>query len=263
MGEANTAELVRRWRGQPRHFSEAEMIAEWFRTHPRHGTIVDVGAHFGESFGPYLDMGWNVIAFEPDPQNRAQLIRNTDVRRLMLYDCAIGDHECDELPFFSSPESDGISSLSAFRESHREVTRVRLTTLSRVLEDAGVQRVDFLKIDVEGHDLFVLRGFPWNRMKPDVILCEFEDFKTTPLGYKHGDMAEFLVAQGYDVYLSEWFPIVRYGVTHRWRSLRRYPCKLEDPGGHGNLVGLRAGLSDAAFVRYLKGIDHGRSIQQS
>lgn len=252
LGEANTAELVRRWRGQPRHFSEAEMIAEWFRAHPRTGVIVDVGAHFGESFAPYLALGWEVLAFEPDPANRAKLLQNTAPGAIKLYDCAVGDREEEGVPFFASPESDGISGLSAFRETHKEVNRVSLTTLAKVLGEARTKRVDFLKIDTEGHDLFVLRGFPWDRLQPDVVLCEFEDTKTLPLGYDHRQMGDLLVAQGYQVFLSEWAPIIRYGTNHVWRSFQPYPCALSDPKGWGNFVAIRAGLDVAALHRYLR-----------
>ena len=192
------------------------------------------------------------MAFEPDPQNRAKLVNNIDVSRIVLHDCAVGDKEDIEIPFFASPESDGISSLSAFRQTHKEVTRVRLTTLKRILMEDNIDKIDFLKIDVEGHDLFVLRGFPWDRIKPDVVLCEFEDYKTVPLGYNYHDMGRLLEAQGYQVFLSEWHPIVRYGVTHSWRSLRRYPCELMDARGHGNFVAVRGKLDVRPFVHYLQ-----------
>jgi FkbM family methyltransferase len=250
LGEANTAELIRRWRGQPLHFSEAEMIAEWFRANPRTGVIVDVGAHFGESFAPYLALGWEVLAFEPDPANRAKLLQNTAPGAIKLYDCAVADREEEGVPFFASPESDGISGLSAFRETHKEVNRVRLTTLDKILAEQGVGQVDFLKIDTEGHDYFVLRGFPWSRITPDVVLCEFEDAKTRPLGYDYRQMGDFLVAQGYQVFLSEWAPITRYGVQHQWRRWSPYPCELQDPAGWGNFVAFRAGLPLGAADEY-------------
>lgn len=256
LGEANTAELARRWRGQARHFSEAEMIAEWFRAHPRTGVIVDVGAHFGESFAPYLALGWEVLAFEPDPANRAKLVQNTGLGAIKLYDCAVGDREEEGVPFFASPESDGISGLSAFRETHKEVNRVRLTTLAKVLDEAGTKRVDFLKIDTEGHDLFVLRGFPWDQLKPDVVLCEFEDTKTLPLGYDYRQMGDFLVAQGYQVFLSEWAPIIRYGTSHTWCSFRPYPCTLSNPKGWGNFVAIKATLEPRVLLHYARQFCH-------
>lgn len=251
-GEANTTALIRRLRKQPLQFSESEMILRWFRTSPRKGIMVDVGAHFGESFAPYVDLGWKVLAFEPDRDNRAKLLQNTPLGSVSIYDCAVADREEDGVPFFASPESDGISGLSAFRETHKEVNRVRVTTLAKIISETGTKRVDFLKIDTEGHDLFVLQGFPWKQIHPDVILCEFEDKKTRPLGYDYRQMGNFLLENGYQVFLSEWEPIIRYGTSHKWRSFRPYPCELSDGNGWGNFVAVRTGLTTVPLQKYLR-----------
>jgi hypothetical protein len=65
-------------------------------------------------------------------------------------------------------------------------------------------------------------------------------------------MGDFLVAQGYQVFLSEWAPIIRYGTSHTWRSFRPYPCTLSDPKGWGNFVAIKANLEPKALLRYAK-----------
>ena len=82
----------------------------------------------------------------------------------------------------------------------------------------------------------VLQGVPWGRIKPSAILCEFEDFKTVPLGYDFHRMAGFLVNQGYAVFVSEWHPIIRYGISHDWHKFAKYPCELSSPKAWGNLL---------------------------
>ena len=257
VGEKSATRLVQRLRGQQPVFSEADLITEWFDAHPRQGVMVDVGANVGATLKPYLERGWKIYAFEPDPANRAELERNIDAKKIKLFTCAVSDHEEDNVPFFASPESNGISGLSAFRETHREVNRVKLTTLDRILEAEKVTGVDFLKIDTEGHDFFVLKGFPWSRVTPDVILCEFEDAKTVPLGYDYRQMGDYLVEKGYQVFLSEWAPIERYGVQHQWRRWVNYPCPLSDPKGWGNFVAFRNGLDTTTTEVYLR--DFARS----
>lgn len=252
LGPRRARKLTRWLRREQPTFYEADLIQAVFEDRREAGVIVDVGAHHGESFQAYLEMGWKVYAFEPDPINRARLKELIPVERIRLFDCAVGDREAESVPFFASDESTGISGLSAFRDTHRNVATVRLTTLDRVLADEGVSRVDFLKIDTEGHDLFVLRGFPWERLRPDAILCEFEDYKTLPLGYDYRAMADFLVSKGYEVHLSEWEPIVRYGVNHRWRSWTRYPCEQSNSKAWGNLVAFKPGLDLAPVRKYLK-----------
>lgn len=252
LGEKRASALAQRLRGEHRMFSEADLIFEWFDSQAQPGVMVDVGANIGSSLAPYLERGWKIYAFEPDPANRAELRRLVDVSKIRLFDCAVSDHEEEGVPFYASPESNGISSLSAFRDTHREVNRVRLTTLDRIFSEQQESQVNFLKIDTEGHDLFVLKGFPWKRIKPNVVLCEFEDAKTVPLGYDYRQMGDLLVAQGYEVFLSEWAPIVRYGVQHQWLRWTKYPAALNNPKGWGNFVAFRPGQPLKPVERYLE-----------
>jgi hypothetical protein len=73
-------------------------------------------------------------------------------------------------------------------------------------------------------------------MLPSAILCEFEDSKTNSLGYTYKILGDYLVACGYHVFLSEWYPIDSYGSLHRHRSIRRYPCSIIDSSGWGNFL---------------------------
>jgi len=129
---------------------------------------------------------------------------------------------------------------------------VETVTLKEVLKPHDLPAVDFLKIDTEGHDLFVLQGFPWERFKPAVIECEFEDAKTLPLGYSWQDLAEFLYQRGYSVYISEWHPIIVYGIKHDWRQLLRYPCVLDSQKAWGNLLAFRDPIDQVKLIKIVK-----------
>lgn len=251
IGPNRVQTLFQWWNREQPTFSEADLILELFAKRGKRGVMVDVGAHHGGSLAPYLPYGWKIYAFEPDPMNRAQLMKEVSQESIRIFDVALGDKEADDIPFFASGESSGISGLSAFRDTHREVSRVKLTTLRRVLADEDVRQVDFLKIDTEGHDLFVLRGFPWERIRPEVVLCEFEDFKSKPLGYGFEEMGDFLLDKGYRVFLSEWEPIEKYGVSHKWKRWAPYPCGLMDPKGWGNFVALNQGVNLSSVEAYV------------
>jgi FkbM family methyltransferase len=227
----------------PEHFSEIDLIHRLLTQDTgQKGVMVDVGAQFGESFLPFRLFGWRIVAFEPDPNPRksASLQRLAD-SRVELLRVAVSDSEKADAVFFTSEESTGISSLSAFRDTHRPTAKVHVSTLAKELAGRADERIDFLKIDTEGYDFFVLKGFPWTKahLRPRTILCEFEDSKTKPLGYVWTDMASYLSDLGYHVLVSEWHPIVRYGAQHRWRSLNRLPHSLADAQGWGNLVAFR------------------------
>lgn len=201
--------------------------------------MIDVGAHHGGSLLPYAYAGWKIIAFEPDPYNRSQLKKRAFSNRVLLQGDAVSDEEIEKVTFYASKESTGISSLSPFRDSHEKTAEVRVVTLRSAMKRLNIESVNFLKIDTEGHDLMALKGFPWEVCTPEVVLCEFEDNKTKPLGYDYKEMADYLVSKGYRVLLSEWKPIVAYGVSHGWRSIKQYPCDLTDERGWGNLVAIK------------------------
>lgn len=216
--------------------NEEEMIGRCFAS--SQGLMVDVGANHGNSADVYLGMGWTVHAFEPDPNNRAKLAQLwPGLDRLVINPEAVSDRDGMVVPLYASDESTGISSLAAFTAGHRQVAEVSTVTLATYMASAGIGHVNVLKVDVEGYDKFVLDGFPWDRDHPDAILVEFEDFKTVPLGYDVGDLAEVLLREGYAVYVSEWHPVLRYGIRHDWKSLRRYDPAADLSATWGNLVG--------------------------
>ncbi len=236
--------------------NEEEMVALLFGN--RQGLMLDVGANFGNSCDVFLSRNWIVHAFEPDPNNRAVLERDFGHhQRLTVNPEAVSDTAGQEVPFFASEESTGISGLSAFTPGHEQIGTATTTTLRDYLEEKELGNVQFLKIDVEGYDKFVLDGFPWEKSQPDVVLVEFEDSKTVPLGYDCHDLASMLISKGYTVYTSEWHPIIRYGIAHDWRRLARYNSEEDLSQTWGNFFAFREPpdereLKDAA-LRVLKG----------
>ncbi len=124
-------------------------------------------------------------------------------RNLQIFPVAVSDTVADDVSFYKSDQSTGISSLLDFHPSHE----LAETVATRRLDALPLDHLDFLKIDTEGYDRNVFRSR--GSLVPRVIVTEFEDSKTLELGYSAGDYAEELVEAGYRVWVSEWDPIVR------------------------------------------------------
>lgn len=221
------------------HLDETAVVAHLLseRRGRRH-IMIDVGAHVGTSAAYFHQLGWTVHCFEPDQENRAKLKeRFADVDGVSIDSRAVSDEPKRGVSFFTSRESTGISGLSAFHDTHEQTASVDVTTVAEIAREHAIKSVDFLKIDVEGFDFSVLKGVPWGELRPDVIECEFEDVKTRPLGHTWRDIAVFLVEKGYAVYISEWYPIIRYGIQHDWRRIVPYTDQTTIPDdAWGNLL---------------------------
>lgn len=239
----------------PPTVDESDWIRQLLRRRPL-GTIIEVGAHEGDStLVGFAEAGWRVHAFEPDPLNRERLESKVRTRpNVTVVPAAVSD-TAGTLPLYRSPDSSGISSLTPFTEAHTTAGSVEVVTLRNYLRDVD-DRIAFLKVDVEGHEKFVLDGYPWESHRPDAVLLEFEDAKTADHGYTWIDLAEELVCRRYAVLVSEWRPIERYGVNHEWRQLMRYPAALADPRGWGNLIAVN--LDDVPRVERIARVSVAR-----
>lgn len=199
--------------------------------------MLDVGAHTGSTAQRFAKHQWTVHAFEPDAEHRAQLERRfAGLANVVVDKRAVADVESEAVPFYTSALSPGISSLSAFHESHERAGTVATTTVAAYCATHAIESIDFIKIDTEGHDFQVLQGVPWGRIKPTAIVCEFEDRKTQGLGYDFHRLAAYIRDFGYGVLVSEWHPVVQYGGKHRWRKFKVYPCELETSEAWGNVI---------------------------
>ncbi|MEL6755761.1 MAG: FkbM family methyltransferase [Pseudomonadota bacterium] len=202
--------------------------------------MLDVGAHIGTSAAYFDDLDWTIYCFEPDAKNRASLVQRFQNKLSVKIDPrAVSDAPAKGVDFFTSPESSGISGLHAFRNTHEVSDLVDVTTVADIVASKGISKVDFLKIDVEGFDLSVLKGVPWTKLNPDVIECEFEDAKTLRLGHDWRFVAQFLENKGYAVYISEWHPIIKYGISHDWKCVKKFPnCNVAE-NSWGNILAFK------------------------
>lgn len=234
-------------REQLANVDESEVIHNFFKlSNLKCHQMIDVGAHHGSSLMRFAESGTKILAFEPDPKNRSFLVknlaRNDDKidHKVEIVPKAVSNYKAKAIPFFSSPESSGVSGLSNFLTSHEIVEHVEITTLSDVLNEKNTDSIDFLKIDVEGHELKVLQGLRSGYANIKCIVAEYEDEKSLINGFTTKDIAQFLATKGFTIYISEWWPIERYGVTHSFKQLYRLNHYSDAPAdGWGNIIAIR------------------------
>ena len=179
------------------------------------GKFVDVGANDGVhgSMTYALEQsGWTGILVEPNPVLVEKLKR---VRSSPVFQYAISSVE-GNLPFYIVEGPSNLDGLSRFHYTEEFETFVKscggsvkesvvqVKKISCIINEcSNLEKIDFLKIDVEGHEYEVLKSFDFEKFKPSLIVTE-DNFKD-----EFKKVRYFLKTKGYEVIardrINYWF----------------------------------------------------------
>lgn len=153
---------------------EMQMVAAFFGDIK--GYFVEVGANEPRvrSQTWHLEQsGWSGLLIEPQP-NLARELRAQRMAKVFAVACSGPEHDGGTLPLHVAGPLSSLDRASMAPGAVCEgVIEASVRTLDSVLEEAQApEGFDFLSIDVEGHELEVLRGFSAARWRPRLILLE-------------------------------------------------------------------------------------------
>lgn len=194
------------------------------------GYFVEVGAHaprIGSQTWRLEQAGWTGVLVEPQP-DLAEVLRRERSARVFAVACSSPENAGRTLPFHLAG---WMSALDVERMAPgvepQGMIEVKAMTLDQILVEAGAPtRIDFLSIDVEGHEIEVLRGFDLARWRPRLILLEDHVGNLDKLHYlqhagyrlvRHSQFNGWYVPNG---------TAVDVGWEDRWRILRKYYLAL-------------------------------------
>lgn len=128
-------------------------------------TVFDVGANVGDYSNQLLQVfqNANVWAFEPSPSTFIHLKKNLSKQpTVKCVQVGLGEKE-DELTLFYDEERSVHASFTPFelhelgRKNLMEV-KVPTTSIDQFCERSNIDRIHFLKLDIEGHEIYALKG---------------------------------------------------------------------------------------------------------
>lgn len=150
----------------------------------RDGFCVEVGANNGVDGSTTLyfeNEGWTCVLIEPNPELCGTLRARREAR---IFECAASSSD-GAATLHIAVGHDLAHSLSAIGDEGeaRRLSRrhglesrpieVKTRRLDDMLEEANLRSpIDFISIDVEGHEIEALRGFSPERWRPTVIIVE-------------------------------------------------------------------------------------------
>ncbi len=162
--------------------------------------FLDVGANVGlyslilAGYAKGAKKNIRIMAFEPDPTNRARLAFNikASAANIQVLPFAISDKDGEgfmgggvtnrgEVKLLENEVEDDIIQEGNVEQNHQPV---QIKTLYGVCEEQGLSRIDAMKVDIEGHDERALSAFFEHAPKslwPRLLILETGREQTTSL----------------------------------------------------------------------------------
>jgi FkbM family methyltransferase len=156
-------------------------------------TVIDAGAHVGVFTRWALQQGARrVVAIEPEPTNillfEANLAEEIVAGRVTLVKAGVWDHKAS-LPLFVSDNSARHNFIIIDEGSVSP--SVPLRPLDDIVTEYGLERVDFIKMDIEGAERNALQGArrTLERFRPRMAICVYhreDDAAAVPAAARQG-----------------------------------------------------------------------------
>ena len=129
-------------------------------------TAIDIGANIGFWARDLCKIFKNVVLFEPHNLNVECLKKNLeDYNNFTTYDCALSNFTGTGDLFF---ESNGLGNNTLYKKSSlKEKIKIKITRL----DDFDFDDIDYMKIDVQFHELEVIEGSINTLKRNDPLLC--------------------------------------------------------------------------------------------
>jgi FkbM family methyltransferase len=171
--------------------------------------VLDVGANEGyytllasKCVGP----SGRVIAFEPSPRERRRLRMNLWINHCTnarVEGLAMGAVEGQLNLHVVDGAETGCNSLRPPNvKGKTRPVQVEVGTLDEFLRRSEIQRIDFIKMDIEGAELSALQGAAGllQTLQRPLLLIEVFEIRTRPWGYSPRDLVKMIVEEGYLLY---------------------------------------------------------------
>ena len=136
---------------------------------------LDIGANIGETTLNFAQLANKGIihSFEPVPYLFQRLKSNValnNFQNIFIHNLALSDKE--ETLYFEIPNNNNSSGISLYKEKSKTSSIVLSTTIDQFVTDNKISNIDFIKIDVEGFENFVLNGghHTIQKMKPIIVI---------------------------------------------------------------------------------------------
>lgn len=154
--------------------------------HKKTGFFVEIGCLDGIEFSNtyfFEKQGWKGICVEAH-KDFVELLKENRKGSYVVH-CAVGERNEEDVIFYANK----IGSLSTldkkeekrWEENYREFftgfeeQHVKMRTLTSIFDEAGVDEIDFISLDIEGYEVMALSGLDLSKYRPHLFIIEYKD----------------------------------------------------------------------------------------
>jgi len=137
--------------------------------------VIDAGAWFGDFSAYASSLDAVTYAFEPVECNFQMLCKTAELNgEIYPVKKGLGSSECD-MDIFICNTNSGAHSLVVEKGDSTLTEKIELTTLDQFVEENKLERVDFIKADIEGAERDMLKGATQTLKKfaPKLAICTY------------------------------------------------------------------------------------------
>lgn len=200
--EDGVSELVRHGESLYSQVAE-ERVARSFFNDQTEGVFLDIGAghyqHISTTYYLEEHLNWSGIAVDGQANYAAGFVEHRPRTQFFAYLITDEDRGDDTLyldprvPVAASMEPELVQEQTeaAIGETELEELIVPTISLNSLLSQLEIERIDFLSMDIEGHEPEALSGFDIERYRPELVCIESS-------GRTQNTLYEYFVAHGYE-----------------------------------------------------------------
>ena len=197
-------------------FNAVDLIIDYIFKNTKNGFYLDIGAqHPISNNNTYLlyKRGWRGVNIDLDKKN-IDLFNIARPNEINL-NYAVSDIEGkSDLYFYheASPINTLNKNVSSFQKAKvKEIRSIQTTTLNNILEKIDLtHQINYMNIDVEGHEEKILDGFNISKYKPNVISIEYLDLSMKKLEFKNNNIDNLLNSNLYKYFIDNNYLFVNW-----------------------------------------------------
>ena len=183
----------------------------------KNGFFIDVGCNhpvYNNNTYKLYKRGWNGINIDIDKKSidLFNIFRKKDLNLNIAISSSentkefINFHEKSPINRLKNMDDD----LNSFK--FESVKKINSSTLNSVIDNSiyNKKKIDFVSIDVEGHELEVIKGFDLEKYKPSVIIIEYLDLKIEKLEINYFNLENVLNSEIYKLMITNGYKFVNW-----------------------------------------------------